>query len=168
MTVLEKFKTLDSDTKVAYLIALAKVLLPKLKCVDGFEKAEKAISDCFNWLIKRNINAFDLHLQLENMDETSILTYCTLEEDPIKQSVWNCIANTLAYTIKEAYQYENAKYLPQTIECVDEDTIIELLDNFEKATDTPPNFASDFLDKLDWSLNELVGVVWQYDRRDSK
>ncbi|WP_419883540.1 Imm6 family immunity protein [Peribacillus sp. B-H-3] len=44
----------------------------------------------------------------------------------------NCLGNALAYTIWEAYQYEKEKYLPQTIESVDYDTVESFITNFEK------------------------------------
>ncbi|RAS80497.1 hypothetical protein A4U60_15390 [Priestia endophytica] len=43
-----------------------------------------------------------------------------------------CIGNALAYTIREAYQYEKESYFPQTIKCVDDETIESFIANFKK------------------------------------
>lgn len=38
------------------------------------------------------------------------MTYMQIEKDEFKEKVWTCLANALAYTIWEAYQYENEKF----------------------------------------------------------
>lgn len=69
------------------------------------------------------------------MDEIDIMTYLQLEDNEVNEKVWICIANALAYTILEAYQYENEKYLPQTIESVDYDTVESFITNFREVYD---------------------------------
>ena len=63
-----------------------------------------------------------LYSRLENMDEKDILTFMELdkETDPL---VWSCIANYFVLVCYHSYQHSGEKYLPQTIESVDEETI---------------------------------------------
>ena len=63
-----------------------------------------------------------LYSRLENVDEKDILTFMDLdnETDPL---VCSCIANYLALICYYSYQQSGEKYLPQTIESVDKETI---------------------------------------------
>lgn len=63
-----------------------------------------------------------LYDRLENLDEEDILTYSELDKstDP---AVWRCIDSFLALVVYQSYKAVGQRYLPQTIECVDEDTL---------------------------------------------
>ena len=63
-----------------------------------------------------------LYSRLENMDEKDILTFMELdnETDPL---VWSCIANYFVLVCYHSYQHSGEKYLPQTIESMDVETI---------------------------------------------
>ena len=63
-----------------------------------------------------------LYARLENLDEEDILTYSELDKstDP---AVWRCIDAFLALVVYQSYKAVGQRYLPQTIECVDEDTL---------------------------------------------
>ena len=60
-----------------------------------------------------------LYSRLENVDEKDILTFMELdkETDPL---VWSCIANYFVLVCYHSYQHSGEKYIPQTIESVDE------------------------------------------------
>lgn len=50
-----------------------------------------------------------------------------------KLKVWICIGNALAYTIRQAYEYQGDNYFPATIEGVDtEETFKEFDKNFNE------------------------------------
>ena len=59
---------------------------------------------------------------MENLDEYGILTFMELDKET-DSLVWSCIANYFALICYHLYQQSGEKYLPQTIESVDEDTI---------------------------------------------
>lgn len=63
-----------------------------------------------------------LYSRLENVDEKDILTFMELdkETDPL---VWSCIANYFILVCYHLYKQSGEKYLPQTIESVDVETI---------------------------------------------
>lgn len=63
-----------------------------------------------------------LYARLDNLDEEDILTYSELDKstDP---AVWRCIDSFLALVVYQSYKAVGQRYLPQTIECVDEDTL---------------------------------------------
>lgn len=129
---MNRFNNLSEDAKVVYLLSLSDLIIDKISKYEGFEVAVESLEKAWEWLKFNNIDASNLYLYLENMDETDIMTYMQLDNDEDNEKVWICIGNALAYTIWEAYQYEQDKYLPQTIESVDYETVESFITNFEK------------------------------------
>ena len=72
-----------------------------------------------------------LYRRLENVDEKDILTFMELdkETDPL---VWSCIANYFVLVCYHSYQHSGEKYIPQTIESVDEDTIEAYVSSYQQ------------------------------------
>ena len=63
-----------------------------------------------------------LYSRLENMDEKDILTFMELDNET-NPLVWSCIANCFVLVCYHSYQHSGEKYLPQTIESVDVETL---------------------------------------------
>ena len=63
-----------------------------------------------------------LYGRLENLDEYDILTFMELDNET-NPLVWSCIANYFVLVCYHSYQQSEEKYLHQTIESVDEETI---------------------------------------------
>ena len=63
-----------------------------------------------------------LYSRLENMDEKDILTFMELDNET-NPLVWSCIANYFVLVYYHSYQHSGEKYLPQTIESVDVETL---------------------------------------------
>lgn len=144
---MKELNHLSVDAKIAYLLSLSDLVRVHISNSDGYEVAVEALEKCWDWVRFRNIKADKLYYYLENMDEVDVMTYMQIEDNPVNESVWICIANALAYTIWEAYQYEKAEYLPQTIECVDDETLESFLLNFEQVYEKS-NIANELLHYL--------------------
>ena len=63
-----------------------------------------------------------LYGRLENLDEYDILTFMELDNET-NPLVWSCIANYFVLVCYHSYQHSGEKYLPQTIESVDVETL---------------------------------------------
>ena len=63
-----------------------------------------------------------LYDRLENLDEYDILAFMELDKET-NPLVWSCIANYFVLVCYHLYQQSGEKYLPQTIESVDEETL---------------------------------------------
>lgn len=63
-----------------------------------------------------------LYDRLGNLDEYDILTFMELDNET-NPLVWSCIANYFVLVCYHLYQQSGEKYLHQTIESVDEETI---------------------------------------------
>ena len=72
-----------------------------------------------------------LYSRLENVGEKDILTFMELdkETDPL---VWSCIANYFVLVCYHSYQHSGEKYIPQTIESVDDDTIEAYVSSYQQ------------------------------------
>lgn len=71
---------------------------------------------------KSEISPDILYDRLENLDEYGILTFMELDKET-DYLVWSCIANYFVLVCYHSYQHSGEKYLPQTIESVDVETI---------------------------------------------
>lgn len=63
-----------------------------------------------------------LYSRLENMDEKDIFTFMELDNET-NPLVWSCIANYFVLVCYHSYQHSGEKYLPQTIESMDVETL---------------------------------------------
>lgn len=63
-----------------------------------------------------------LYGRLENLDEYDILAFMELDKET-NPLVWSCIANYFVLVCYHSYQHSGEKYLPQTIESVDVETL---------------------------------------------
>jgi hypothetical protein len=129
---MDQFNNLSVDAKVIYLLSLYELIIDKISKSEGYEVALESFGKCWEWVEFKNIEAYKLYLYLENTDEEDVITYMQFEEDSAREKVWICLANALAYTIWEAYQYEKEKFLPQTIESVDYETVDHFLATFNQ------------------------------------
>lgn len=72
-----------------------------------------------------------LYGRLENLDEYDILTFMELDNET-NPLVWSCIANYFVLVCYHSYQHSGEKYLPQTIESVDEETIEAYVSSYQQ------------------------------------
>lgn len=72
-----------------------------------------------------------LYSRLENVDEKDILTFMELDKET-NPLVWSCIANYFVLVCYHSYQHSGEKYLPQTIESVDDETIEAYVSSYQQ------------------------------------
>ncbi|MDU1984321.1 MAG: Imm6 family immunity protein [Streptococcus parasanguinis] len=72
-----------------------------------------------------------LYSRFENVDEKDILTYMELDKET-NPLVWSCIANYFVLVCYHSYQHSGEKYLPQTIESVDDETIEAYVSSYQQ------------------------------------
>lgn len=115
--------------RVALYLAVAESVFAGIKTNDeGHAEARKALDKCWKWLEGEEIDGDTLYECLENEHDTGLLVFGSMAAgNPLKLSVWNTLATALMYVIWQAYEAEGEKYLPQTIEEVNETMIDDLL-----------------------------------------
>ena len=72
-----------------------------------------------------------LYGRLENLDEYDILTFMELDNET-NPLVWSCIANYFVLVCYHSYQHSGEKYLPQTIESVDVETLEAYVSSYQQ------------------------------------
>ena len=72
-----------------------------------------------------------LYGRLENLDEEDILTYSELDKKT-DSAVWRCVDAFIALVVYQSYKAVGQRYLPQTIECVDEDTLEDYFTHYKE------------------------------------
>ncbi|EUJ32209.1 Imm6 family immunity protein [Listeria cornellensis] len=133
--MLTDFERISSNGQVALLLVLSEKISSRISDSKNFAIARKGLDDCWEWVEEKKIEADALYWYLENLDDTGILTVMQTEEDDGKLKAWICIADAVVFTIKEAYAFQDDKYLPATIEAVNIDTVEEFDTNFEDIYD---------------------------------
>jgi Immunity protein Imm6 len=115
--------------RVALYLAVAESLFNYIKKDEkGYAQARSALDKCWKWLDGEEVAGDTLYEYLENEDDTGLLVFGSMAAgNPPKLAVWNTFATALMYVIWQAYEVEGEKYLPQTIEEVNETMIDDLL-----------------------------------------
>ncbi len=157
-----KFNDLCREARIVYLLSLCDLITKDILQSKGYPIVHEALEKCWKWVRDKNIEAHELYLYLENMEEKDVLTYMQFESDPHKEKVWICIGDALAYIIWEAYQYEGEEYLPQTIESVDIETIDDFIRNFKEVYPNS-NLAEKLLYQLvmwyPYNMNKEINII---------
>lgn len=104
-----------------------------------------------------------LYDRLENLDEEDILTYSELDKqtDP---SVWRCIDAFIALVVYQSYKAVGQRYLPQTIECVDEDTLEDYFIHYKQLVRSYSDIArrTKWLEKEAYVANPSVSPYLEF------
>lgn len=128
----DEFNSLSEYAKVVCLLSLCDLILDKITNSNGYDVVVEALDKSLEWLYSKKVNADQLYFYLENLDEKDIMSYMQLEKYADNEPVWLCIANALAYITRIVYQYEEEAYMPETIECVNDETVKSFFLNFHK------------------------------------
>lgn len=131
---MEFINNITIRARVAFYLAVAQKAFEGLSENDqGYLQADEALKQCWNWLEGKNISGDELCEYLENERDTGLMVYSSfVQGDPVKEPIWITIITALMYTIWQAYQIENEKYLPESIEQVDEGAIDILIEYAKK------------------------------------
>jgi hypothetical protein len=86
---------------------------------------------CWDWVEDKKYSGDEFYDMLDNEDG-GVTNYEQFTDDPQQLAIWFCGLYAIAYTIWQAYQHENQKYVPQPIEIVDDSVIDEFMTEIKK------------------------------------
>lgn len=86
----------------------------------------EAIKISWKWVYTEE-NVGELLYNFLDDEENGFTLYQEMEEDPKKISEWNCIIDAIAYISRAAYEKEGINYLPESIEIVDDNILIHMI-----------------------------------------
>ena len=78
-------------------------------------------------IIGRTKNAKETADSSKDNEENRFTLFQEMEEDEKKISAWDCIIDAVAYVSRAAYENEGIKYLPETIEIVDDNIFTHMV-----------------------------------------
>ncbi len=108
---------LNKDARIVFLLLLSQLIQDKLADSKGYELALEALRNCWDWLLYKNIEGFDLYHYLGNDDGYDVTTFTLLPGQPEEEEkAWICIDVVLSITIYYAYEFENQRVFPEDIE----------------------------------------------------
>lgn len=88
---------------------------------EQYKDVRQALDKCWCWVEKGNVPAIDLYKLIDSPESDGVYEYGMAEQEYRKKVMWYNIADAIAYTIWQAFNKENVKYLPQIIEGIDEE-----------------------------------------------
>jgi hypothetical protein len=131
---MEFMKNITIRGRVAFYLAIAQKLFEELENNDdGYLYANEALNQCWFWLNGKDLTGDELCEYLENENDTGLMVFSSnVQDNPVKEPIWIVIITALMYTIWQAYQLKHEKYLPESIEQVDENAIDYLIEYAHK------------------------------------
>jgi len=143
---MEFFNKITVRARTSFYLSIAEKLFEGLNKTDeGYVQAKEALEHSWKWLNGDLITGDQLYEYLENEKDTGLMVFgYRYKNDPVKVLIWKILITSLMYTIWQAYQMENEKYLPQTIEDVDE----TIIDDFMSYTNKCQSFNTQWIELL--------------------
>lgn len=105
-----------------------------LKHYPRFIDGRKALNQCWSWVEDNSISGDDLYELIDNAECTGVSEFAEEEKNLNIGLLWSLLVDAVAYTSWRVYKKENAKYLPQALESIKEDSIITFIDSAIKTS----------------------------------
>ncbi|MDE5835118.1 MAG: hypothetical protein K2H26_06315 [Ruminococcus sp.] len=160
---MNNFKNFSDDKKTAFLLGLSMKTVSLLHKTEQRNIAEKAIEYCWKWLCNGNPDGDFLYELLVN-EQNGITIFSENTEDISEQAVWNCIIDSVAFTSRKAYEYENSEWYPEPIELVSDELIYHFIECYhycfadDKYIKNITEYLNSSGNKSDWKyfLDEII------------
>jgi hypothetical protein len=117
----------SEDAKAAYYLSLTEKVLDKISHYEWFHHVKETMNMCWSWIEERTCSGYDLYERLDDEElETGLFSIHMNEvdaglDDDEDELVFFCVIDAVAYTVWQAYKYEEKGYVPQAIEVVSDE-----------------------------------------------
>lgn len=126
----EFIEKIDRRARAALYLAIAEITFKLVNIVDErYKDGREALDKCWEWVENGNVPADDLYDLIDNAECTGVSEYGITEAEYRKKVMWYTLVDAIAYTSWQAYNAEGCKYLPQSIEGIDEAAIDDFIKN---------------------------------------
>lgn len=116
----------EQKSKCIFAIRLAEKASLYLEESNVKTLIDEAIKISWKWVYTEE-NVGELLYNFLDDEENGFTLFQEMEEDPKKISAWNCIIDAIAYISRAAYEKEGINYLPESIEIVDDNVLIHMI-----------------------------------------
>jgi len=132
--IMEWYKNVNADAKVAYLLTLTEKIMVKTKNYEWYHLVRKMMDMCWEWVEEKKHSGDELYERFDDEDDGLILIEGNdeIKENPQAKFVLFCIMDAVCYAIWKAYQYENADDVPQILEMESDQSIDQFIERIEK------------------------------------
>jgi hypothetical protein len=127
---------LNLKGRAAFTLILGEQAYDKIdKSIEGINVAREALDAGWRWLSGKSINEDDYYELIENANDTGLYYYGTVlkKGDEHTSNLFNVVLVAAMYTSRQIYDSLDCKYLPQTLEEVDEEFVDQLIGYAKKA-----------------------------------
>ncbi|MEK4670625.1 Imm6 family immunity protein [Paenibacillus alvei] len=133
--MLKKFKRLNQDKQVLFLLGLSETVVDILSTSPNFEAVNNTLKICWEWLQNNEHSADEIYNLLDDgAEETGLFMLMQDETEELKELAFGCIVDAVSYTNWIAFKIGDQEYLPAPIENVDESLVEHFLEGFYQIT----------------------------------
>lgn len=121
---------LQKELKVGFILTVAERVFSVIsKDDERYPDGREALDKCWLWVESHSVTGDDLYELIDNADFTGISEFAEEEEDLDIARIWSLLVDAVAYTSWEAFKNEKVKYLPQSLESINTDSISIFLES---------------------------------------
>ncbi|RYI28832.1 hypothetical protein EVU96_12950 [Bacillus infantis] len=121
---------LQKEVKVGVVLTVAEKVFSGISKEDErYLDGRAALDKCWLWVESHAVAGDEIYELIDNADFTGISEFAEEEEDLDIAGVWSILVDAVAYTSWEAYRNEKVKYLPQSLESINTDSITIFLNS---------------------------------------
>lgn len=121
---------IQSELKVGFVLTVAERVFSVIsKDDERYPEGKEALDKCWLWVESYAVTGDELYELIDNADFTGISEFAEEEEDLNIAILWSLLVDAVAYTSWEAYKKEKVKYLPQSLEGINADSITIFLNS---------------------------------------
>lgn len=154
----------NMDGKVAYYLTLVEKNLYNIRHYPWYPLVRETINMCWEWVEEKKYDGYALYERIDD-EETGLFAVHMNEvdaglDDPKDELVFFCVMDAVAYTVWQAYQYEEKDYVPQAIEVINDEFIeSELMGKISKVN----GYQEEWAERLKDTCLKCCGRQWQED-----
>ncbi|GGB57492.1 hypothetical protein F3157_14970 [Virgibacillus dakarensis] len=127
--------TLEDDVKVGFVLTIGEEVFGVInKNDERYNDGREALDKCWIWVEDKGVSGDDLYELIDNAEFTGISEFAEDENDIEIASLWTLMVDIVSYTAWKAYKREEAKYLPQALEGIEEESMAILVDSAIETT----------------------------------
>ncbi|MBQ6040309.1 MAG: hypothetical protein IJL32_05995 [Oscillospiraceae bacterium] len=124
---------MTNQQKQMLCLEIMEKLKAQIKNKDAVRDIGEAIRLCRKWLDTRADVSYELYHLLDG-EAHGFTLFQEAETDSRMTAVWNVLIDAAAYICRAVYEGHGAKYFPEPIELVDEETFLRCVKTYEEVT----------------------------------
>lgn len=124
------FIKLKREAKACVVLVISEIVFNVISKEDiRYTDGRETLDMCWSWVETNAVSGDELYELIDNADFTGISEFIEDEEDLNISKLWSLLVDAVAYISWEAYQSENVKFLPQSLEGINNESIITFVNS---------------------------------------